>query len=603
MLGDDTFPARQLGYPSAMRPLLLCLVLPLALSCSSGNPSASTAPAPIPAGPRVAELADAYMKSWLDAFPENATYFSLPGARHDRLTDNSLAALQAWQKTEDELASQLSRVDAEALWGTPEWVTYGFLREALEASRGLRVCRNELWPANQMIGWHTNATVLASMQPLGTADLRAQALARWRSLPRFVDTEIANLREGIRLGYSTPKRNVQLVIDQLDGLLALPATESPFYNPATRDEDAAFREEWEELVRDGIQPAIRRYRDYLKDEYLAAAREPQAVAANPDGARCYAASLRFFTTLDSSPREVFDAGQRAIEERETRMKELGRKLFGTEDLAQIRKRLRDDKENRFATRDEILAFSRSAVERARKAIPGWFGRVPKADVVIEPQPEFQEASGSSQYFPASEDGSRPGTYQINLYKPEDQDRGLVESTAFHEAWPGHHLQLALAQERAQAHPITRFLFNSGFAEGWARYTETLADEMELYSSDRNRLSVLAAVPSGMVVDTGLHGLGWSREQAIEYRLSKQIVLNSEAASHYVDRIAVLPGQMTTYGVGEREFLALRKHARQALGDRFDVKEFHDRVLENGSITLGMLREVVERWIGEKKERP
>lgn len=586
-----------------MRPrLLLCLVLPVALSCSTGNPRPpATAEIPAPtAGPRVTELADAYMKSWLEAFPENATYFSLPGARHDRLTDNSLAAVQAWQKTEDELASQLSQVNAEALWGTSEWVTYGFLREALEASRGLRVCRNELWPANQMIGWQTNATVLASMQPVGTADLRAQALDRWRSLPRFVDTEIANLREGIRLGYSTPKRNVQLVIDQLDGLLALPVTESPFYNPATRDDDPAFRKELEELVRDGIQPAIRRYRDYLRDEYLAAARERQAVAANPDGARCYAASLRTYTTLDRSPREVFESGQRAIEERETRMKELGRKVFGTDDLAQIRKRLHEDKENRFATRDEILAYSRTALERARKLIPSWFGRVPKADVVIEPQLEFQERSGSSQYFPASEDGSRPGTYQINLYKPEVQDRGLVESTAFHEAWPGHHLQLALAQERAQAHPITRFLFNSGFAEGWARYTETLADEMGLYSSDRNRLSMLAAVPSGMVVDTGLHGLGWSREQAIEYRLSKQIIVNSEAASDYVDRIAVLPGQMTTYGVGEREILALRERARQALGDRFDIREFHDRVLENGSITLGMLEEVVERWIADRE---
>lgn len=577
---------------------LLCLALPWLLSCSAANPPAS----PASAGPRVSDLADAYMKAWLDAFPENATYFSLPEARHDRLTDNSLAAVQAWQKTEDELASRLAQVDAGALWGTPDWVTYGFLREALEASRGLRVCRNELWPVNQMAGWQTNSPVLASVQPVGTAELRAQALARWRSLPRFVDTEIANLREGIRLGYSTPKRNVQLVVDQLDGLLALPVAESPFYNPATRDEDPAFRQAWEALVRDEIQPAVRRYRDYLKDEYLAAAREPQSVAANPDGDRCYAASLRYYTTLDRSPREVFELGQRAVDEREARMRELGRKLFGTDDLAQIRERMSSDTANRFATRDEILVHSKAAVERARKAVPGWFGRMPKADVVIEPQPEFQERSGSSQYFPASEDGSRPGIYQINLYQPEKQDRGRVESTAFHETWPGHHLQLALAQERPQAHAATRFLFNSGFAEGWARYAETLADEMGLYSSDRNRLSMLAGVPSGMVVDAGFHALGWTRERAIEYTLSKQTIRNPEAAVRYVDRIAVLPGQMTSYGVGELEILALRERARQALGDRFDIRELHNRALENGSITLGMLQEVVERWIAEEKGR-
>jgi uncharacterized protein (DUF885 family) len=573
---------------------LLLVPLALSLSCASRGPAATPPPE------QVTGLADAYMKAWLETFPENATFFAIPGMRHDRLTDNSLAALQAWQKVEDDLAARLAVVDAGSLWGKPEWVTYGFLREALEASRGLRVCRNELWPVNHMVGWQTNLSMLASMQPVGTPDLRSQARARWGMLPHYLDTEVANLREGLRLGYSTPKRNVQLVIEQLDGLLALPVAESPFYNPASRDEDPAFRKAWEELVRDGVQPAVRRYRDYLADEYLAAAREAQALAANPDGERCYAASLRFYTSLDISPRELYETGLRAIEERESRMQEIGRKVYGTGDLAELREHLGEDRTNRFATREEILSYSRAAVERARTAVRGWFGRLPRADVVIEPQPEFQERSGTSQYLPAAEDGSRPGTYQINLYRPEDQKRGHVETTAFHETWPGHHLQVGLAQERPRTHPITRYLSNSGFTEGWARYAETLADEMGLYSSDLNRLFMISALPRGMLVDPGLHVLGWTREQAIEYTLSKQAGMTPEQAANYVDRIYVLPGQMATYGIGELEFLRLRERARQALGDRFELRELHDKMLENGGVTLGMLREVVERWIESRK---
>jgi uncharacterized protein (DUF885 family) len=579
-----------------------CLLAALALALSSCAPAVQ-APVSRPAAPaatasRVSELADAYLAAYLKAFPENATWASMPGARHDRLTDNSPEGLRAWHEAEDRLAAALAGVDPQPLLGTPDWVTFGFLNEALESSRGLRVCHNELWPANQMTGWQSGYAQLAAAQPVGTPDLRAQALERWRGMPRFIDQEIANLREGIRLGYSTPKRSVALVIEQLDGLLVLPPEQSPFYSPAERDGDPAFRKAWMELLRDGLYPAAERYRAYLRDEYLPAAREPLAVSANPDGAACYVASLRAYTTLEDSPRAVFERGERAVAAREARMKEIGRELYGTGDLEEIRRRMSTDPADRFSSRDEILSYSRAAVERAKRAVPRWFGRVPRADVVIRPQPELAEKSSFSQYLPASEDGSRPGTYEINLYRPEDQRRSGVESTAFHETWPGHHLQIALAQERGQAHPVTRYLFNSGFVEGWARYCETtLAGEMGLHSSDFNRLSAQAALPAGMVIDPGLHALGWTRQQAIDYILSKRPSITPERAATAVDRISVLPGQLTSYDVGEQEILTLRDEARQALGTRFDVRAFHDRVLENGSITLGMLREVIRHWIG------
>ncbi len=575
-------------------------------TCSASPKTAPGRPAaalddPAAAAKRVTELADAYVDAYLKQFPENGTQALLPGFRHDRLTDNSLTALRAWQDTEDRLAARLAEVHGDRLWGRPEWVTYGFLHEVLESSKAVRVCRAELWPVSQMAGWQANDADLAALQPVGTPDFRAQALARWRGVPGYIDVETANLREGLRLGYTTPKRDVELVIEQLDEILAAPLTASPFWSPAERDPDPAFRKAWEELLRDGINPAADRYRRFLREEYLAKAREPLSVAANPDGERCYAAALRAQTTLDRPPRETFEMGMRALAERETRMRDLGQRLYGTTDLAAIRERLAKETKSDFASRDEALAFSRAVVEKAHRALPKWFGLLPKAGVGVEPLQAFQEKSGYSQYIPASEDGSRPGVYRINLGRDEGKSRAQAEITAFHEAYPGHHLQISIAQERAHSHPIARLISNAGFAEGWGRYSETLADEMGLYSSDLSRLALAAELPTGMVVDPGVHAVGWTRRQAIDFFRARQIGATEESAGAYVDRISILPGQMATYGVGEREIFELREQARRDLGGRFDIREFHDRVLENGSVTLGMLRQQIERWVAEKKK--
>ncbi|HYU32027.1 MAG TPA: DUF885 domain-containing protein [Thermoanaerobaculia bacterium] len=587
----------------ALAPLLLAL-----LAClSSGRqapPTSETLPAADDSAAqarRVTELADAYLAAYLRQFPEAAAYNALPGTRYDRFNDNSPSSLRAWEATEDEVAARLSTIKEDSLWNRPEWVTWGFLREALDASRGLRVCRNELWQVNQLTGWQAGFATLAGIQPVTTPELREQAIARWSSLPRYVDTEIANLREGVRLGYTVPRRNAELVLEQLDELAAMPRDQLPFLSPGQRTGDAEFLKRWQTLVTEQIRPAIERYRTYLRNEYLPAARTTIAVSDLPDGARCYAATLRYYTSLDRPPREVFAAGQRAVAARQAALQELGQRIFGTSDLAAIRDRLRSDRSNDFSSRDEALAVTKDAVERARQEVPQWFGKVPRAGVSIEPLPAYQEKGSYSQYFSGAEDGSRPGIYQINLGQSEGSDRGASLVTAFHETYPGHHMQLALAQERPAAHPITRLLGNSGFIEGWGRYAETLADEMGLYGEDRNRLSHLSGMPTGMVVDPAIHALGWTRQQAIDYVVTIQAGMNEAAAGRYVDRIAVLPGQMATYGVGEQEILALREEARQALGPRFDIREFHDRVLENGSVTLGMLRQRIERWIAEKQK--
>ena len=577
---------------------ITCLLAGALIACSTETTEApaETVDAAAQAEATVMVAADTYIDAWFRHFPEMATFYRIEGKSHDRLTDNTPEGRAAWQAVEDQLLADLAAVDANLLEGSDAWLPYGILLESLEASRDSRVCENHSWNIDQVWGWQIATGELATAQPASTDEERAWALTRWQQIPAFIDNEIENLRAGLAAGYSAPQRNVVLVVEQIDELLGMEPSESPLYAPANTAENDEFSDALAQVIVSDIYPAMQRYRDFLVDEYHDQARTEISVAALPNGEACYVAQLRTYTTLPYAPDEMFKAGKEAVALREEQITVVGERVFETSDLDEIRTRMNEDDSNRFESREEVLEYTTAAVNRAREAVPLWFGKVPEADVVIKSVPEYQEQSSTSRYVPASDDGELPGTYFINLFQPEEQTRGSVESLSFHEAYPGHHLQIALAQERSAAHPVTRYIGNSGFVEGWARYTETLAHEMGLYSSDRNTLEMLSGLPTGMVVDPGIHGMGWSRDEAIEYTLSKQTHWTPEAAATYVDRIVVWPGQMTTYGAGELEFIRLRRQAEAKLGDDFDIREFHDQALGNGSVTLIMLRRQINDWL-------
>jgi uncharacterized protein (DUF885 family) len=544
----------------------------------------------------VTRLADEYVREFIATFPQNAFLSGFTLSRHDGLSDNSAAGYRAWEKKEDRWWAEVAALDPGPLWGRPEWITHGFLREALESSRNARVCRNELWPVSQLSGWQAAFTTLADAQPVGSAERRAQALARWGKLPRYLDNEIASLREGLKLGYSTPRHNVELTLEQLKQILKTPLDQSPFFSPARRDSTPGFRSEWERLLGDRINPAIRRYADYLRSEYLPKSRAAIAIADHPNGAACYEAAFRAVTSLNRPPRETYAKGEARVAQHEAEMANIGRQELGTADVAALRKRVDTDSANRFRSREEMLAFTRDAVSRAKVLLPKWFGRLPRAEAEVRPQPEFLAANAPDQYDPPAQDGSRPGVYRINLYKPEKKLRSRTEVTAFHEVYPGHHLQVALAQEQPAVHPISQVVWTSAFGEGWARYAEQLAEEMGLYTSPFARLGRRSWPGHGMVVDPGVHLFGWSRDSAIRY------VRNGgwPEAEAMADRVVVWPAQLTAYDTGALEIIALREQAQRELGDRFDIREFHDQVLANGAITLPMLRQVIEHWLASKK---
>jgi hypothetical protein len=277
-----------------------CFVAAVSVACNSSTPPVAHAPG-LPPDAAVKSLADTYLSAYLDRYPEQATYFGIQGRRHDKMSDNSLESLKAWEAREDAWLTEAQAIDASKITAGPLRATYAIVREALESSISARVCRNELWTVSQTTGWHISDGYLVTIQPVGTAEARQDAVARWGALPKYLDTEIANLREGVRLKYTAPRGNVRIVISQVDALIDGAASDSPFMSPPTRDKDPAFGSAYGAMYKDQLVPAFKRYRDYLEKEYLPAAREDIAVAANPDGLACHAASVRAFSSIPVAP--------------------------------------------------------------------------------------------------------------------------------------------------------------------------------------------------------------------------------------------------------------------------------------------------------------
>lgn len=547
-------------------------------------------------------VADNYWTDLVQTYPLFGVFVGVPETPHDRLGDNSLAAARAWERKEDRWLEQLRAIDPAPLRGRAEEATYGVLRETLEAARQTRVCHAEYWPLNQQNGLQIFLPLLSQLQPLGTAELRKAALARWRDMPRFIAADIESLQEGLRRGYTLPKANVESVVEQLDDILKFSPAESPFAGVTRRDSAPGFRDSVVRIVVEEITPALRRYRNFLVSEYIPRARETTAIAALPDGNECYRARVRSYTTVDRDGPAVHKLGLEEMGRIQTEMRTISQRSFGGTDLPQLIDRVRSDSQYTFRSREDLIGTAERAVARAKEAMPRWFGRLPKTEFILDPCKPHEEKKGCpNSYVPGTTDGRRPARWRINAGDPTTQPRAGMEGTAFHEGIPGHHLQVALAQERPEAHPITRYLFFSGFGEGWALYSERLADEMGLYTSDLERFGDLGAQAlraARLVVDPGLHVLGWSRARAIDYML-EHVPEHRTYIESEVDRYIADPGQATAYMIGRIEIERLRREAEDRLGPRFDIRRFHDRVLEQGSIPLPLLRSSIEAWLDQE----
>ncbi|MDX1430802.1 MAG: DUF885 domain-containing protein, partial [Rhodothermales bacterium] len=431
----------------------------------------------------VDEIADEYVEKYFEKFPQSATSEGVAEADHDRLDDISPEAYAAWREVEDDLLSRLNAIDASALEGKPQHLTHRFLTSRLEQSIGRRVCRMEMWNVSPTYtGWQARIAFLASIQPVAGPTERDDALSRFTSLPAYLDQEQANLRQGLADGYSAPANNVRAVIDQIEALIETPVQSSPFMQLAREGPDD-YGETVRDLIEADITPALVKYRDFLRNEYLPQARTTVGVKANPNGEACYRASVVYYATYEVPATEVHAVGLEQMRVIEEQMRQIGERSFGVSEPSELMRVVRRAP-YLFTSRSEILDYVQSAVDRSRDAVPEWFGIVPKADVIVEPYPEWQEKNApGAEYQGPSDDGSRPGIYRVNTYRPETISKAGIESTAFHEAYPGHHLQIAIAKERDDLHDVQRYFGPSGFSEGWALYSVRLSDEMGRFSDD------------------------------------------------------------------------------------------------------------------------
>jgi uncharacterized protein (DUF885 family) len=572
----------------------------LSAACRGGV----TGPDPARVASDVNAVASNYLRGYLDAFPEQALAMGAQDPHPSQLGDHSLPAIGRWEQRENELLSQLKAIDIAPIADRAEAVTHKFMQQLLEGSVGHRLCRMELWNVSPTwTGWQAAMPVLMGMETTTRPEAQQDAFARWSQLPKWIDDEIVNLKEGLRLGFTAPKGNVQSVINQVEAMLAGPVSDAPAVLMAKGDAES-FRKRLATLEQSEIRPAITRYRDFLKSTYLPAAREAIGVSANPNGANCYTTAVKYHATVDMTAQQVHDLGKSEIAKIQAEMRTIGQRSFGVDDPQKLLTLVKTDPKYRFRNRAELIKLAEDAVARSKAAVPNWFGRVPASPVIVEPYPSYVEKTAPGGQYVSPSAGGAPGKYLINAYKANEQSRAGVESTAFHEAYPGHHMQSAIALEQENLHPVQRYFFLSGFGEGWGLYAERLSDEMKLFSSDVDRLGLLsneALRAARLVVDSGMHALGWSRQQAIDYVLAHTTETVDRATAE-IDRYIAVPGQATAYMIGNLEIRRLREDAKTRLGDRFDIKVFHDIVLEDGAVPLWVLKEKIERFVSDELKR-
>ncbi len=464
------------------------------------------------------------------------------------------------------------------------------------------------WTVDPGEGLQVQFQNIESFQPVRSVEEGRAMVGRWRSIGRFFDDHMANLERGSGEGKVAVRVLVDRVIEETEDLLAKPDGEWAFMRPAAVSHEdwseadrTRFREGVAAAVRESVRPAYARYLAFLKSETLRQARpqDKPGILHVPNGLEAYSRLIRVHTSLDITPGELHKTGLNEVARINGEMAELGEKVFGTRDRKQTLHRLRTDPAMYFASRDEVAAKAEAALSKAKAAIPKWFGRLPKVDCEVVRMEEHEEKHSTVAYYrEPTADGSRPGRYYINTSAPETRPRYEAEALAYHESIPGHHLQIAIAQELEGIPEFRKYSGVTAFIEGWGLYSERLSDEMGLYSSDLDRLGVLSFDSwraCRLVVDTGMHAMGWTRSQAIDFMLENSALAKNNIVNE-VDRYIARPAQALAYKTGQLEMMRLRQEAKARLGGRFDIRRFHDELLGNGAVPLEALRQVMHGYV-------
>ncbi|MEJ2522005.1 MAG: DUF885 domain-containing protein [Gammaproteobacteria bacterium] len=604
-----------------MRLLPLAFVLVLAAAGCGREPvpePSATAPVsgedvpPGAAAEAVDRLAEAFFEDQLALYPLAATFMG-----DDRYNDRLAISIGPEHRARQKALYERTLADLQAIPGEGLEGQALLTREVLRAElvQGLAALEfpSHLLPVNQLFSMPSVMAMLgsgASAQPFADAGDYEAFLSRMDDFSVWVDQAIANMREGIRRGIVQPRPVVEQVVTQLDSIAGTPAEESLFWGPVRNlpgsvdaDQAEQITAAWRDKLESVLLPAYTRLADFVREEYLPAARETVGWSALPGGEDWYAFRVRSETTTSMDPEAIHRLGLSEVSRIRTEMDRVRREVGFEGDLQAFFEHLRTDPRFRFSSREAVLEAFRGLKDRIDAALPRLFSDFPEADYEVRPVEAFREdadAAGSYQRPPA--DNSRPGIFYVNTKLDKAQPTFATETLALHEAAPGHHFQGAIAQELTDLPRIRRFGGFTAYVEGWALYAESLGPALGMFQDPYQyfgRLNDEQLRAMRLVVDTGLHAMGWSREEAIRYMQSNSALPDGDIVSE-VDRYIATPGQALSYKLGELKLHELRRRAEAALGDDFDIKAWHSMILRGGALPLDVLEGRNQRWIEARR---
>jgi uncharacterized protein (DUF885 family) len=556
-------------------------------------------------------------KRWMTEYPEMATSVGFPG-QNRRWSDDSPAGLAARVKHLHESAAELKRI-SRAVLPRAEQINYDLYADLLAiAKEGLQygddplpfrnvVPQNNWMPINQMTGIQQGAAEsIASMPNRSVADYE-DILARLLALPKSVEQQQAMLQEGMKRGYTPPKLMLRDVPKQIADLIPSDPMASALLQPfkeipadIPEQDRTRLTNRAKEIYAKSVAPAFQKLHDYLASTYLPACRDSIAAAALPKGAEAYAFHVRWQTTTDLTPEQIHEIGLSEVKRIRREMDKVIASTGFKGSFHEFTEFLRNDPRFYFDQADDLVNAYRIIAKRIDPELAHMFGKLPRLTYGVTPIPDFKAPSQTTAYYqPGAPSVGRPGYYFVNTYNLHARPKWEMEALSLHESVPGHHLQISLAQELESAPEFRRHVGYSAFVEGWALYCESLGEELGLYRDPYSKFGQLSyemwrAVR--LVVDTGMHSQGWTRDQAIQF-FKDNTGKTDQDITVEVDRYIVWPAQALAYKLGQLKIRELRTQAEKRKGPGFDVRGFHDAVLENGAVPLNVLAAHMDQWMG------
>jgi uncharacterized protein (DUF885 family) len=593
-------------FASAVSGLLLLASLPT-LGAQALNAAQAAPASAAERSKQVSALFHSYWEAYLKLNPENASEIG-DNRYNDKISDYSVKAYNDWLAQEQNFLLQLAAIDPDGLSDQEKLSRELLLRDMTEDEEASEFKEWEM-PVNQMGGIQTTYPQLVAELSFTTVKDYDDWIARLHAIPHAFDQVTTDMSIGVDDHRVPPKYLMEKVLDQVNEMAAQKPEDSPFAMPLKKfpasisaADQQRIKTEMLDAIGKEVLPAYTRFGLFLKATYIPAGRTDPGIWALPDGAKYYQFLIRRTTTTDLTPDQIHRIGLDQVQKDEAAMLEIAHKL-GFKDLASFRASLESNPKLKAASADQLMAAYKGYIDPMRAKLPELFGRLPKAPLEVVQVPDYMAKTSPPAYYePGTPDGSRPGRLNVDVYNATDRNLYGVECIAYHEGIPGHHLQISIGQEMTGIPEFRKFEGYTAFVEGWALYSEQLGKDVGFYQdpySDYGRLQADMWRAIRLVVDTGVHNEHWTRQQMVDYFHAHSSIDETSMQSE-VDRYIAWPGQALAYKMGQLKILELRARAQKELGSKFDIRAFHDEVLDSGALPLDVLESRVDAWIAAQK---